>query len=509
LSGSGARGPLGAKQLDSLWVPAEQRPRSLWVPERASSAGDEVMEVVRMGRVGLDPWQEFALRESVGERADGLWAAKQVGIEVPRQNGKGEIMLGRQLAGLFLFEETEQVHSAHEFKTSLAAFQKLKQVVEDTPAFDNEVLSIKGSHGEEGIYLRRGRCIRFFTRTQSGGRGLSGRDLLYLDEAMILPSAMMASLMPILSAQPNPQMWLVGSSVDQENHEHGLVFAKLRARGLRQNDPRAMWMGYGWCPTNAAEQKAPLLPDHRDAAPLVDDPKFLSRSNPALGIRITDDFVEEERETLPAREFAVERAGIGDWPDTSQEQNDFFDMAAWKRSGKRAAINSVPVIGIDVSTDRARSSIAASGKSAGDARVEVIERRRGTSWIVGRVADIVEKQGVKQIVINPKSQAATLIPAIEEKVGFEVTVVSADEYSEACGTFLDAANAGTLLHGAQPELDEALKGVATRSLGERFAWDKKKSENDITPLCAVTLARWGALKGEEVSVYEKRGLVIV
>jgi hypothetical protein len=465
------------------------------------------MEVVRLGGVTLDFWQEFTLRESVGER-DGHWAAMQVGLEVSRQNGKGEIMLGRQVAGLFLFEEKEQVHSAHEFKTSLAAFQKLKRVVEETPAFDREVLSIKGSHGEEGIYLRHGRCIRFFTRTKSGGRGLSGRDLLYLDEAMILPSEMMASLMPILSAQPNPQMWLVGSAVDQEVHEHGEVFAKLRARGLRQGDERAMWVGYGWCPTSPEEEKEPLLPD--GAGDLLDDHEFLAASNPAFGVRITAAFVEEERETLPAREFAVERGGIGDWPDTSQEQNEFFDMGSWARCGKRGSIDGAPILGIDVSTTRAVASIGAAGRSAGDARVELIERRRGTSWVVARTKEIVERHGVTQVVINPKSQAATLIPALEEAIGFEVTVTSADEYAEACGTFLDAANdGGAFRHGNQPELDSALKGIATRPLGERFAWDKKKSKNDITPLCAVTLARWGALKGEEVSVYNDRDLLVL
>jgi hypothetical protein len=506
LSASGARGPLGAKHLDRLWVPPEQRPRSLWVPGRDDSSGDEVMEVVRLGRITLDPWQEFALRESVGERG-GRWAATQVGLEVSRQNGKGEIMLGRQVAGLFLFEEKEQVHSAHEFKTSLAAYQKLKRVVEETPDFDREVLSIKGSHGEEGIYLRHGRCIRFFTRTKSGGRGLSGRDVLYLDEAMILPSEMMASLMPILSAQPNPQMWLVGSAVDQEVHEHGEVFAKLRARGLRQDDERIMWIGYGWCPTSPEDAERPLLPDA--AGPLLDDREFLSASNPALGVRITHEFVEEERETLPEREFAVERGGIGAWPDTTQDRNEFFDTAAWKRCGQRGEIEGVPVLGVDVSTDRSRSAIVAAGRSAGDARVEVIERRRGTSWVVDRVGEIVTDHEIAQIVINPKSQAATLIAAIEEKVGFEVTVVSADEYAEACGTFLDAANDEALRHGRQPELDDSIKGVATRPLGERFAWDKKKSENDITALCAATVARWGALRGEEVSVYNDRDLLVL
>ena len=36
------------------------------------------------------------------ERADGNWSAFEVGVNVPRQNGKGGIIEARELAGLFL-----------------------------------------------------------------------------------------------------------------------------------------------------------------------------------------------------------------------------------------------------------------------------------------------------------------------------------------------------------------------------------------------------------------------
>jgi hypothetical protein len=37
----------------------------------------------------LDPWQQFVLVNALGERADGRWAAFEVGVDVARQNGKG------------------------------------------------------------------------------------------------------------------------------------------------------------------------------------------------------------------------------------------------------------------------------------------------------------------------------------------------------------------------------------------------------------------------------------
>lgn len=510
---SGRRAPLDAKSLDSLWVPPEQRPRSLWVPEYATSSGDEAMDVVRLAGIELDPWQEFVLRESLGERADGKWAAMQVGVEVPRQNGKGGILEARQLTGMFLLEEEQQVHSAHEFSTSLAAFNRLKQIVEETPDFDREVLSIKGSHGEEGIYLRGNREIRFRTRTNSGGRGLTGRETLYLDEAMIIKAAMMGSLMPILSARPNPQIWLTGSSVDQEVHEDGVVFARLRDRGLRGGDPRIAWFGWGWSPVTKAEQEKPLLPDEADE--VLDDEEFWDKSNPALGIRITPEFVREERQTLDARTFAVERLGIGDWPDLSKGSDDeLFDRNEWAaildRSHGKRSIDGPPVLSWDVSPDRSRSSIGGAGHRPDDLLfVELIDRRRGTGWVAPRLGELVRKHGVTEVLVDGRSQAASLIPEVEEEIGFEVTVISTSEYAEACGNFFDAVPQKSMRHGGQEELDDAVFGAAERPLGEASAWGRKKSSTDITPLVVCTIARWGAAQGEEVSVYEDRGLVVL
>jgi phage terminase large subunit-like protein len=77
------------------------------------------------GGPDLDPWQEFVLAHALGERADGKWAAFEVGVMVSRQNGKGAILEARELAGLFLLGERLIIHSAHQFDTSLEAFRRL------------------------------------------------------------------------------------------------------------------------------------------------------------------------------------------------------------------------------------------------------------------------------------------------------------------------------------------------------------------------------------------------
>ncbi|HET9199236.1 MAG TPA: hypothetical protein VFN92_13400 [Solirubrobacterales bacterium] len=462
------------------------------------------MEICALAGLKLDPWQEFALRESMGERPDGKWAALEVGIEVARQNGKGAFLEARQLTGLFLLEERLQIHTAHQFDTSLEAFGRLLELIEATPDFDREVLRVVKSHGEEGIELRGKRRIRFRTRTGGGGRGFSG-DVLYLDEAMIISEAMHGALFPVLSARPNPQIIYTGSAVDQLEHEHGVVFARIRERGLKGGDPSLAWFGWGHCPSGPDDDS--VLPDTEEARELLDDRDVWSASNPGLGIRISPEFIEAERRSMSSRNFAVERLGIGDWPDTAEtDEEELFDLQDWDGIRDREAKVQDPVtFAVDVSPDRSSASIGV-GDSA--ERVELIERNRGARWVIARVAELVEDHGSEKVVLDGRGPAAAFQDEMEELLGFEVTVTSTADYTQACSGFFDAVKERTLRHGGQPELDAAVKGAKTRPLGEAWAFSRKKSDIDITPLVACTLARWGAIQ-EEDSVYEDRGVVVL
>jgi hypothetical protein len=94
------------------------------------------------------------LHNALGERPDGKWAAFEVGIEVPRQNGKGGILEAFGLAGLFLLGERLIIHSAHEFATAEEALERMAQILEASPDLSRRVKTFKRSHGQEGIYLR-------------------------------------------------------------------------------------------------------------------------------------------------------------------------------------------------------------------------------------------------------------------------------------------------------------------------------------------------------------------
>ena len=78
-----------------------------------------------------------------------------------------------------------------------------------------------------------------------------------------------------------------------------------------------------------------------------------------------------------------------------------------------------------------------------------------------------------------------------EGAGVEVTTASGPEYAQACGQFFDAVADKQLRHLGQLELIAAVRHAAKRQLGDAWAWSRRSSSVDISPLVGCTLALWG------------------
>lgn len=471
-------------------APLGSQPRIWSAPPSIGSAGAEAVDLAAQAGLDLDPWQQFVLQHSLGEREDHKWAAFEVGLVVSRQNGKGSILEARELAGLFLLGERFIIHSAHLFDTSLEAFRRLLTLVEENAEFSRRVKRVVKSHGEEGIELIGGQRIRFRSRTKGGGRGFSA-DCLILDEAMILPVASHGAMLPTLSARPNPQAWYVGSVVDQRVHADGIVLSRIRERGLAGGDPSLAY--FEW----SIDIEGPLgkrpTPDDVDPDTAA-DPASWAVANPGLGIRISEEHVEHERLSMDPRTFAVERLGVGDWPILI-DAGSVITIDAWnKLIDGQSEWQSSPCLCYDVAPDRSSAAIGVAGERAdGNHHLEVLEHRSGTGWVAPRLAELVEEISPNSVVYDGIGAANSLVPAIEE-LGVELTPVKTSEHGQAFGMVCDAVEDRTIRHLGQPELSAAIRGAAKRPLGDSaFAWSRKTSSVDISPLVAVTLAHWASV----------------
>ncbi len=450
------------------------------MPKYLTSAASEAIELAKSVGLILDLWQEETLADSLGELPNGKWAASEIGIIVPRQNGKGVIIEARELAGLFLFGERTILHSAHEFKTAQEAFRRILHWIDASDDLRKRVKKVINSHGDEGIELRTGARLRFVARSKGSGRGFSGNTII-LDEALALTAAHMAALMPTLSANPNPQIWYTSTPP----LEPAAFLVSLRAKA----ETNARKLAYfEWSPP------LDFAPTPK-AYPLTDaDRRMWEVCNPALGIRIDSDFVEMERSTLPDYEFGRERLGI--WPPSAEGKWKVISEQGWLRALDPASkVGDSLSLSVAVSRDRTRGVIAIAGRRDDDLiHVEIVKVENGTGWMVGYIRKFVEKWKPSPIVIDMAHPEGSLIAELES-AGLEITKPSVRQVSHAAGAFYDAVEgigeSLILRHIGQPELTVALADAGKRPLGESWTWESVSESVDISPLRAATLAFWG------------------
>lgn len=476
-SGSSASEPHVYRLVALAPSPARIR----WVPESHDSRFADVRDVVDLFPYKFDDWQMEVLEGLSGVEKDGKWSAFEGGMCIPRQNGKDAILEALELTGLFAWDERLIIHSAHEFATSQEHFRRLLYVIEEVPDFDKQVKRVTRSHGEEGIELRNSCRIRFRTRTKGGGRGFSC-DRLVGNEAMVLPEAMHGALLPTMRARPNPQIIYAGSAVDQETQADGVVFARLRERGIKQERGVAYF-----------EWSLPYETPDEVPGEVMDDHESWAQSNPALGVRIFAEHMELERESLSDRMFCVELLGVGDWPRTDGRSDMAVTPEQWADcEDKMSRFLPPAVIAFDVSPER-RATIAAAGiREDGRYHVEVIEKQGGTAWLPARLAQIVEDHEPIIVRADKLGPSASLLAKIED-LDVKVELIDGPQHARACGMFVDAVREDRLRHLGSMDLANAIRGAATRPLGDSWAWSRKASSVDISPLVAVTLALQGMM----------------
>lgn len=469
------------------------RPRIRSVREGDVSLGIQAIELASSAGLILDDWQQSDVRDMMALDEARRWCHFEFGENVARQNGKGAELEVRELALLAgITSEKLGVHSAHEFKTSEEHFLRLEQLVESAGL---AVKQIRRSHGQEGIYMMDGRRLRFVTRTKSGLRGFAGVDYLNLDEAMIINMSSHGAMMPTLRASKaphGPQLVYSGSAVDQQIHDHGLVWARVRERGIAGED------ALGYVEYSAEAEHPDDVSDE-----MAVDRKLWKQANPALGIRISEEHMEREQRSMDPRTFAVELLGVGDWPATDGAHDQLISPEQWAEIEDPESVLTDPVcFAFDISPERHASILAAGRNEHGKFGVEVVHSRAGTGWVAERMAELYRSHEVAEVVCDGFGPSAAIARMIDD-AGITVRRLDSGDYGKACGFFVDAVGEKTLRHIGQQELDAAIRGAKARPLVDRWAWSRTKSTVNISPLVAATLALWSAHENDvgEVAIF--------
>jgi len=482
-------------------------PAWVHVPPRAGSLAEQVTAVSASVGRHLDEEQQFAVDVLTSRRADGTPAALEGAAISCRQNLK--TFIGEDIVLTYMVEPESDVRlavwSAHEFATSQETFRHFDELCAGYPHLSRRVRRIWRGNGEEAIEFVGGRRLIFRARTKAGGRGLTG-DVIVLDEAFALQPAHMGALLPTLSTRRRAQVLYLSSA----GLGHSGVLRGVRDRGRRGGVGAPAYVE--WCAPGALDEPGCEVPkcSHAVGTPgcSLDREDFWQVANPAMGRRITVEFIRQERAALPPAEFARERLGWWDEPDDADASPIPVDQ--WLACSDPAGqIEGTPVLGLDVAPDGGSASISLAGQRGdGMVQVEVVVHRDGDAWILGELRQAFAA-GMRVLAVDGgKSQAATY-RTDAEAIGFTVLELGAGDMASACmGLQRDVRSGDRLRHVEDPSepgavLSQALVVAAVRPLGDAggWAWARKRTDGDITPLVAVTVARWGLLSQADQAAY--------
>ena len=466
-------------------------PAYLWMPERVGSYGDEAADLAKLAGRELDAEQILALDAMLSYGPGGRRVALEVAIVEARQNGKtGGVILPLVLADLFLFDADRIVWTAHLFRTARDAFNDLRSLIDGTPDLSKRVRKITYGNGEEAIELHSGARLEFLARSKGGGRGLGGK-LLVMDEALFLSAESMGALIPTLSARRDPQI-VYGSSAGLGTSDH---LRNLRDRGRRGGDPSLVWAE--WCAPGGWEdppcrrgRKCSHVAGLEQGCAL-DDESLWPLANPALGQRISVQFVRAERRAMPLEEFGRERLGWFDQPEVEDRPISIGDWTARKLNLAERPPGD-PSFFIDCSPGLSSGSICAAVMRDGKPHVELADYRPGTEWLCGpdgRAAELAERYpGARFAVLGPGAVSA-LLPGLRD-VGITPEQFTNQEMGRACGHLQRLVADEGMTHDGNPLFATALAGAVKRPVGDDlWTWSRRKS-TDISPIVSATGAAW-------------------
>lgn len=460
-----------------------QEPRIRVEPCRFASDGVDAADLMAAYGYPLDEWQESVVNCWLGTDEAGSYVVTSAGLALPRQNGKNVCLEAREFFGLVINGE-KILHTAHQVKTAKKSFRRLAAMFTDKryPEITDIVRHIRYTNGEECIELDNGGVIEFSARSRQAARGFDGISLVVFDEAQELTDDQLEAIVATLSASATGTRQMIYTGTPPYPGCPGDVFRRRRTMCLSDPSKHDCW--HEW----SVEAKS------------VDDIEAHDRdlwymTNPALGIRLSEDFTSEEYRTMSKDGFCRER--LGWWsPILTEVQETAIDAALWEKcASTEMKPDGKTAYGVKFSPDGLLVTLcgAVIPSDGRKPRISMIEQRpvvQGTKWL----ADWLNARYGKCscVVIDGRNGVDVLVDRIGDtwKAKGSIIKPTARDMIAAVSNLTESINDGTLTwYREQTALDESAKTSIKRKVGAS-GWGF--GGPDATPIEACALALWGA-----------------
>lgn len=458
-----------------------QEPRIKIEPIRAASDGEDAALLMSEYGCSLDEWQRMILDCWLGKDDQGKYNVTSAGLALPRQNGKNVCIEGREFYGLVVNGE-RILHTAHQVKTSKKSFRRLAAMFTDKrhPEVTDMVKTIRYTNGEECIELENGGTIEFSARSRQAARGFDGISLVVYDEAQELTDDQVEAIMATLSASATGSRQIIYAGTPPYPNCPGEVFRRRRNICIKDPGKHDSW--HEW--SVAADDVKGIN---------TEDRSLWYMTNPALGIRLSEDFTVEELRSMSTDGFARER--LGWWSPAlvnatdnpiSKELWDACKSDTLKPEGKTA-------YGVKFSADGSWVCLCGAVIPAeGAARISLIDARptgQGTQWL----ADWLNERSKKAccVVIDGRNGVDVLTEKISDSwkaVGSVIRPGVKDVIASVSVLMAALVEKNVTWYSGQDALRESAITCIKRPISGGWGFGGENS----TPIEACALALWGA-----------------
>jgi len=460
--------------------PAEPRLATRRNPDRPT-LGHRVAFAAKMLGTPLMPHQrriaDVALE--LDDPRTGRPAHTTVVVTVPRQSGKTALLWALIIARALSERDMRMWYTAQTGQHARKRFRELVDAVNRSPLPPGMISGIRHSAGDESISIGTSRLSLFAPQPDA----LHGEatDLVCIDEAWSFSEDRGRQLMqagaPTGATRPRRQTWIVSTAGDDTSEFLNALQDRARES---VDDPTSQIAYFEW----SAEGVDQSLPDGQ----LVD---AVIAAHPAAGRTIDRRFIASQLEELGRDEWLRAFGNV-------RTRATARVIPAEKWAAARRPIDppagGPAVLAVDVTPMRDRTAIAAAWTVDGHSHTAVVGHGDGTEWAAAELARISRRLRAP-VVIDDGSPASTLIDQLK-RAGIQVRTLSGRDIARACGEFYDEVMTGRLTLTPDQALDAAAAGAVQRTLADAWAWGRRRSSSDISPLCAVTWAAWGLRHAE-------------
>ena len=468
------------------------------------------------------PWQENVLRDCLAiNPTTGYLYYRNVGLSVPRQNGKTEIMVILIFIFTVIFKYNVK-YSSYNGDNALDIFKRcIGQIDGDAFHKANSWLqqlfpSDQRSNEKSGKFILRAFDPKTGERlgtadfiTRGGGKGRGGTiHIIFFDEAQEVTKAENNALSAATSTLKNGQVYYFGTPPQVEssatsgahrkdkNAQPRDYFKKFRQKCLDGNSSYTAWLEW------SVEK---LVPSN--------DIEAMYRSNPSLGYTISESqslTIEYLcSKMMDDEDFAIEHLGY--W--MSQDKSRLIDITRWTDLKFEDGDNPYPVnkdtkiaVAFKFAKSKAVLNVAVAYKT-GDLPicVEVIDQiDTYQEWVhdsVDMLMDYFYNRNCVGIAVDGAG-SETLFMQLQadyhiwntsdsRKRQGKLREVVGSEMAQATSLIVNSVNQKTIVHSGDGILDEIVEDAGKRMSGRyssAIGFESISGKIDTTPLEAAALA---------------------